>query len=102
MRVTRRNDLSLRFLEVFGAVMLHRTTVGAAEELGVSQPAVSLAVKQLESSLIFHCSNVEISALCRQKRPGACFRVLSRLFHSFGQSKRMSGNFAKELLVICE
>jgi DNA-binding transcriptional LysR family regulator len=53
MRVIRRNDLSLRFLEVFGAVMLHRTTVGAAEELGVSQPAVSLAIKQLEKQLDF-------------------------------------------------
>ncbi len=53
MRIARRNDLSLRLLEVFGAVMLHRTTVDAALELGISQPAVSLAVKQLEKQLGF-------------------------------------------------
>jgi len=53
MRVDRKNDLSLRLLEVFGAVMLHRTTVDAAEDLGVSQPAVSLAIKQLEKQLGF-------------------------------------------------
>lgn len=53
MRVTRKNDLSLRLLEVFGAVMLHRTTVDAAEDLGVSQPAVSLSIKQLEKQLGF-------------------------------------------------
>jgi DNA-binding transcriptional LysR family regulator len=53
MRVTRKNDLSLRLLEVFGSVMLHRTTVDAAEDLGVSQPAVSLSIKQLEKQLGF-------------------------------------------------
>lgn len=53
MRIDRKNDLSLRLLEVFGAVMLHRTTVDAAEELGVSQPAVSLSIKQLEKQLGF-------------------------------------------------
>lgn len=53
MRVTRKNDLSLRLLEVFGAVMLQRTTVDAAEDLGISQPAVSLAIKQLEKQLGF-------------------------------------------------
>lgn len=54
MRIDRKNDLSLRLLEVFGAVMLHRTTVDAAEELGISQPAVSLAIKQLERQLDFN------------------------------------------------
>ena len=53
MRIARKNDLSLRLLEVFGAVMLHRTTVDAAEDLGVSQPAVSLAIRQLEKQLGF-------------------------------------------------
>jgi len=53
MRIARKNDLSLRLLEVFGAVMLHRTTVDAAAELGISQPAVSLSIKQLEAQLGF-------------------------------------------------
>ncbi|WP_145953379.1 LysR family transcriptional regulator [Oceaniglobus indicus] len=53
MKVVRRNDLSLRLLEIFGTLMLHQTTVAAAEELGISQPSVSTAIKQLEQQLGF-------------------------------------------------
>lgn len=53
MKPAKKNDLSLRLLEIFGAVMLHQTTVDAAGELGISQPAVSLAIKQLEGQLGF-------------------------------------------------
>jgi len=53
MRIQRRNDLSLRLLEVFGTLMLHQTTVDTATELGISQPAVSLAIKELEKQLGF-------------------------------------------------
>jgi hypothetical protein len=35
MKIARRNDLSLRLLEVFGTLMLCRTTTAAAEELGI-------------------------------------------------------------------
>ena len=48
MKITRKNDLSLRLLEIFGAVMTARTTVGAAESLGISQPAVSNGIRKLE------------------------------------------------------
>lgn len=51
MKINRKNDLSLRLLEIFGAVIAHQTTVHAAEDLGISQPAVSLAIKQLEEQL---------------------------------------------------
>ncbi|WP_102108440.1 LysR family transcriptional regulator [Oceaniglobus roseus] len=53
MKIARRNDLSLRLLEIFGTLMLHQTTVAAAEELGISQPSVSTAIKQLEAQLGF-------------------------------------------------
>ncbi|MSU89129.1 LysR family transcriptional regulator [Rhodobacteraceae bacterium 2CG4] len=53
MRIDRRNDLSLRLLEIFGTMMLRQTTVDAAADLGISQPAVSLAIKQLEGQLGF-------------------------------------------------
>lgn len=53
MKIARRNDLSLRLLEVFGTLMLCRTTTAAAEELGISQPSVSTAIKQLEGQLGF-------------------------------------------------
>lgn len=53
MKIERRNDLSLRLLEIFGAVMERRTTIGAAEHLGISQPAVSNAIKALEKQVGF-------------------------------------------------
>ena len=54
MKITRKNDLSLRLLEIFGAVIVNQTTVQAAEDLGISQPAVSIAIKQLEEQLGFN------------------------------------------------
>ena len=53
MRIDRRNDLSLRLLETFGALMIHGTTVSAAEALGISQPSVSNGIRQLEEQLGF-------------------------------------------------
>jgi DNA-binding transcriptional LysR family regulator len=53
VRIERRGDLSLRLLEVFGALMREQTTVRAAEALGVSQPAVSSALAALEAQLGF-------------------------------------------------
>jgi len=45
--------ISLRQLEVLRAVMRFRTTLGAARELGMSQPGVSNAIKHMESHLGF-------------------------------------------------
>jgi DNA-binding transcriptional LysR family regulator len=42
-------DLSLRLLEIFDAIMRCGTTVEAAEQLGISQPAVSNGIRQLEA-----------------------------------------------------
>ena len=53
MKIERKNDLNLRLLEVFEAVMRCRTTISAAEDLGISQPAVSNAVKALEKQVGF-------------------------------------------------
>lgn len=46
-----RSLINLRQLEVLRAVMRYRTTIGAAEELGMSQPAVSNAIKLAEAKL---------------------------------------------------
>jgi DNA-binding transcriptional LysR family regulator len=43
--------INLRQLEVLRAVMRYRTTIGAAEELGMSQPAVSNAIKLAEAKI---------------------------------------------------
>lgn len=53
MTPPRRHDLPLRPLEIFGTLMLRQTTVAAAAELGISQPSVSTAIKQLEQQLGF-------------------------------------------------
>jgi DNA-binding transcriptional LysR family regulator len=45
--------INLRQLEVLRAVMRYRTTIGAAEELGMSQPAVSNAIKLAEAKIGF-------------------------------------------------
>jgi len=45
--------LNLRQLEILRAVMRTRSTIAAAQDLGMSQPAVSNAIKNAESSLGF-------------------------------------------------
>ncbi|MCG6121620.1 MAG: LysR substrate-binding domain-containing protein [Microvirga sp.] len=45
--------MNLRQLEIFSAVMRFRTTIAAAEELSMSQSAVSNAIKHMESQLGF-------------------------------------------------
>ena len=47
------SPVNLRQLEIFRAIMHCRTTVAAAEDLGVSQSAVSNALKHMESRLGF-------------------------------------------------
>jgi len=45
--------LNLRQFEIFRAVMSHQSTVGAARDLLISQPAVSNAIRHLEDQLGF-------------------------------------------------
>jgi DNA-binding transcriptional LysR family regulator len=45
--------MNLRQLEILRAVMRTRSTIGAARDLGMSQPAVSNAIKSAESALGF-------------------------------------------------
>lgn len=51
MRIERRNDLDLRLIEAFAAVIEHGTTPAAAEVLGMSQSAVWNAVRNFEAQL---------------------------------------------------
>ncbi len=45
--------MDLRLVEIFNAVMQHRSVTEAARALGVSQPAVSAALKRLEQNVGF-------------------------------------------------
>tara|TARA_B100000989_G_C19123190_1_gene296221 strand:- start:186 stop:326 length:141 start_codon:yes stop_codon:yes gene_type:complete len=42
-----KKDPSLKPFELFGALIVHQTTLGAFIELRISQPAVSIAIKKL-------------------------------------------------------
>lgn len=45
--------MTLRQLEILRALVLHRTTVAAAQDLGLSQPAISNALKSMETQAGF-------------------------------------------------
>ena len=45
--------MNIRLLEIFRAVMIAQSTVGAARALTISQPAVSNAIRQLEATVGF-------------------------------------------------
>lgn len=51
MRIDRRNDLDLRLVEAFSAVIEQGTTTAAAEHLGLSQSAVWNAIRTFEAQL---------------------------------------------------
>ncbi|PWJ20918.1 LysR family transcriptional regulator [Jannaschia seohaensis] len=80
MKIDRRNDLSLRLLEVFGTLMLHQTTVAAAEELGISQPSVSVAIKQLEGQVGFTLFEREKKRLIPTDDARILFQEIAPLF----------------------
>ncbi|WP_203330472.1 LysR family transcriptional regulator [Rhodovastum atsumiense] len=44
-------EVPFRLLEMFGAMMRYGSTVEAAESLGLSQPAVSIGIRQLEKQI---------------------------------------------------
>jgi DNA-binding transcriptional LysR family regulator len=80
MKISRRNDLSLRLLEVFGTLMLAQTTVAAAEELGISQPSVSLAIKQLEKQVGFELFEREKKRMVPTDEARNLFQEVEPLF----------------------
>lgn len=80
MKIARRNDLSLRLLEIFGSLMLRQTTVAAAEELGISQPSVSTAIKQLERQLGFALFQREKSRMIPTEDARVLFQEVEPLF----------------------
>ena len=82
--MTARDDLSLRQLEIFGTLMMHRTTVETAAEIGVSQPAVSAAVKQLEADLGFALFERRGKRLHPTDEARSLFREIEPVFRQLG------------------
>lgn len=78
--------MTLRQLEILRALIRHRTTVAAAEELHLSQPAVSNALKLMESQAelqLFHRINNRLfptaEALTVHEEAEAIFALHTRL-----------------------
>ena len=59
MKIERRNDLSLRLLEVFGAVMQHQTTVRSAEALAVIKKAGFTDAMHLQGGIVAWAKQLE-------------------------------------------
>ncbi|WP_352908965.1 LysR family transcriptional regulator [Mesorhizobium sp. M1252] len=64
------SDLKLRQLKVFREVLRAGSTRRAAVALGISQPAVSQHVKQLETISASHCSSDQPTASSPCRKPG--------------------------------
>jgi len=80
--VGRRPRLSVRQLEAFRAFMLARTTKGAADILGISQPAVSRLIDQLESALHFELFDRKNGRLVPTPEADIFFEEVERTFVS--------------------
>lgn len=74
--------LSVRQLEAFRAFMLARTTKGAADILGISQPAVSRLIDQLETSLRFELFDRKNGRLVPMPEADIFFEEVERTFVS--------------------
>lgn len=74
--------LSIRQLEAFRAFMLVRTTTGAADVLGISQPAVSRLIDQLEMALHFELFDRSNGRLVPTPEAGILFEEVERTFVS--------------------
>lgn len=74
--------LSVRQLEAFRAFMLARTTNGAAAILGISQPAISRLIEQLEHSLRFELFDRKNGRLIPTPEADIFFEEVERTFVS--------------------
>lgn len=84
-------EISLRLLEIFAAMMRAGTTVEAAEMLGVSQPAVSAGLKQLETQLgivLFERASRRMMPTAEARELFAEIRPMFSMLRSFTQTAR--------------
>lgn len=85
------SDISLRLLEIFAAMMRAGTTIEAAEALGVSQPAVSAGLKQLETQLgitLFERTHRRMQPTPEAQLLFAEIRPMFAMMHGFAQRAR--------------
>ncbi len=80
--------MNLRQIEILRAVMRRRTTTGTAHELGMSQPAVSNAIKHAESQLGFLLFDRANSRLIPTREAEYLFRESETLFKLYEAFRR--------------
>jgi DNA-binding transcriptional LysR family regulator len=86
--------LNLRQLEVLRAVMKRRTTTGAAHELGMSQPAVSNAIKNAEDQLGFLLFDRVNNRLIPTREAETLFAESETLFRHYEALRRKTAQLA--------
>jgi DNA-binding transcriptional LysR family regulator len=84
--------LNLRQLEILRAVMRLRTTVGAAREIGMSQPSVSNAIKSMESHLGFRLFHRVSNRLIPTEEATSLFLDSEPLFLMFQGIRQKAGD----------
>jgi len=97
-------DVSLRLLEIFAAMMRCATTVEAAEQLRISQPAVSAGLRHLETQLglpLFERTGRRLLPTAEAKSLYEEIRPIFSLMRGFSQRARdMKLGMAGRLKVI--
>ncbi len=97
--------MNLRQLEIFGAVMTTGTTVGAANLLNVSQPAVSQMILHMEDQLKFQLFHRHRGRLVPTQEAKLLYEKAQRVFEAFDSTKfvveQIKGNLIGELRVVC-
>ncbi|SFB16925.1 DNA-binding transcriptional regulator, LysR family [Poseidonocella pacifica] len=84
-------ETSMRLLEIFAAMMGQRTTVATAESLGISQPAVSAGLRQLETQLgltLFERTGRHLEPTLEARSLYEEIRPLFGIVRSFGMRAR--------------
>ncbi|QEW18701.1 HTH-type transcriptional activator CmpR [Marinibacterium anthonyi] len=97
-------DVSLRLMEIFAAMMRCATTVEAAEQLRISQPAVSAGLRQLETQLgltLFERTGRRLQPTAEARALHEEIRPIFSLMRGFSQRARdMKLGMAGRLKVI--
>lgn len=86
--------MNLRQLEVLRAVMKRRTTTGAAHELGMSQPAVSNAIRHAEDQLGFLLFDRVSNRLVPTREARILFEESESLFRLYDAFRRKTSELS--------
>ena len=97
--------MNLRQLEVFGAVMSVGTTVGAADLLNVSQPAVSQMILHMENQMKFKLFHRHRGRLVPTEEAILLYQNAQKVFEAFEYTEfiveQIKGNLIGELRLVC-